>query len=183
MSEPQITWTKQQVRIRMEKGLTRFLALLDQLSDDQMLLPKDAAGWNVRDHVTHLAVWADGIAALLQREDRWKAMGLAMEDPEGDEPDYDLMNRQIVEQHRQVSPAQARAWLVAAHNRVLRTMDALAESELSAPYERFVAPYTGSWGHPIAEYILGNTEDHYDEHTAWVRAIVDGSATSAPQHD
>jgi hypothetical protein len=179
MSDSQTLWTKEEMRKRMEKGLAQFLELLDQLSDDQMLIPRDAAGWNIRDHVTHLAVWADGIAALLRREDRWKAMGLVMDNPEGDEPDYDLMNRQIVEQHQDISPAKARAWLIEAHERVLKAMEALPEAELSAPYERFVAPYTGNWGHAIAEYLLGNTEDHYDEHTSWIRAIVQGSAASS----
>jgi hypothetical protein len=61
----------------------------------------------------------------------------------------------------------------------MAAMEALEESELSLPYERFVAPYTGSWGHPISEYVLGNTEDHYDEHTAWILAIVDGSGPSS----
>jgi hypothetical protein len=179
MSESYTKRTKQELRTRMEKGLTEFLAVLDHFSDDEMLIPKDTAGWNVRDHIVHLAVWADGIAALLRREDRWKAMGLVMDNPEGDEPDYDLMNMQIAEQHRQVKPAQARAWLIEAHDRVLKAMDILTDDDLSAPYERFVAPYTGNWGHPIAEYILGNTEDHYDEHTPWVRAIVQLASPSA----
>jgi hypothetical protein len=176
MSEQPPTRTKQTMHTRMQTGLAQFLAVLDGFSDEQMLVPVDAAGWNVRDHVTHLAVWADGIAAIARREDRWHAMGLAMTNPEGDEPDYDRLNAQIVAQHRQLSPAQARAWLIAAHERVTAAMEALTEADLAAPYERFVAPYTGTWGHPIAEYILGNTEDHYDEHTAWIRAIVQGAS-------
>jgi hypothetical protein len=178
MSESYPVRTKQEVRERMDKGLAQFLATIDSLSDGQMLGPTDAVGWNVRDHLTHLAVWADGIAALLRREDRWAAMGLVMENPEGDEPDYDMLNAQIVERHRHLSPAEARAWLIAAHQRVADAVEALEESELSAPYERFVSPYTGDWGHPIAEYVLGNTEDHYDEHTPWLLAFVRASAAS-----
>ena len=179
MSESHVAYTKQALHARMDKGLTQFLALIDQLSAQQLLGPTDAAGWTVRDHLTHLAVWADGIAALLRHQDRWAAMGLLMDNPEDDEPDYDRLNRHIVEQHRHLSPVQARAWLIAAHQRVVDALEALNESELSAPYERFVAPYTGDWGHPIAEYILGNTEDHYTEHMPWVLAIVRTSATSA----
>lgn len=154
MSEPYAARTKQEIQARMQKGLTQFLAVLEAFSDEQMLVPVDAVGWNVRDHLVHLAVWADGIAALLRREDRWQAMGLAMENPEGDEPDYDLLNEKIASQHRQITPAQARAWLVAAHERVANAMAPLTDADLSAPYERFVAPYTGDWGYPIAEYIL-----------------------------
>jgi hypothetical protein len=51
-------------------------------------------------------------------------------------------------------------------------MEELDESELAAPYGRFVPPFTADWGYPIAEYILGNTEDHYDEHLSWIRASI-----------
>jgi hypothetical protein len=46
------------------------------------------------------------------------------------------------------------------------------EEELGWPYERFVSPLTGTEGHAIYEYVLGNTEDHYEEHTPWIQAIV-----------
>jgi hypothetical protein len=179
MSEPSTPRTKQELRASMKQGLSQFLAVLDLFSEEQMLSPRDAAGWNIRDHVTHLAVWAEGIAALLRREDRWKAMGLSIDDSEDKELDYNSVNGQIAERHQQVSPERARAWLIEAHEQVVRAMDELTEADLAAPYERFVAPYTGNRGRPIAEYILGNTEDHYEEHTAWMRAIVQPPTTSA----
>jgi hypothetical protein len=171
MSETKPAYRKQDIRARMEGGLAQLFGVIDQLTDDQKLAVTDAAGWNIRDHLAHLAVWADGIAALLRREDRWAAMGLEMEDPEGDEPDYDLLNAQIVQQHREISPERARAWLAEAQRGVLEAMESLQESELSDPYERFVPPFTGNWGYPIAEYILGNTEDHYDEHKEYILRI------------
>jgi uncharacterized damage-inducible protein DinB len=155
----------------MEQGRRQIAAFLEGLSDEQMLATRDAAGWNLRDHVTHLAAWADGIAALLRREDRWAAMGLAMANPEGDEPDYEWINAQIAARHQALPPGEARAWLLAAHERVRQAVEALPEAELGRPYERFVAPFTGEWGQPVAEYVLGNTEDHYDEHMGWMRAM------------
>jgi hypothetical protein len=170
--------TNQEVRTRLQHGLTEFLAVIDHFSDQQMLGPMDTAGWNVRDHLTHLAVWAEGIAALLRREDRWAAMSVVLKVAQDDEPDYDLLNGQLVEQYRHLSPTEARAWLIAAHERVLTALDTLTETELAAPYGHFVAPYTETWGEPIAVYILGNTEDHYDDHTPWVRAIVEAGSAS-----
>jgi hypothetical protein len=166
--------SREEVLGRMEQGLRQITAWLDGLTDEQLLAGRDAAGWNARDHVTHLAAWADGIAALLRREDRWAAMGLAMANPEGDEPDYEWINAQIADRHQALPPAEARAWLRAAHERVRAAVVALPEAELALPYERFVAPFTGDWGQPVAEYVLGNTEDHYDEHRPWMEAIVEG---------
>lgn len=167
MTEP----SRLRLRERMDAGLEELLAAIDVLTDEDMNGPVDAAGWNVRDHLTHLAVWADGIAALLRGEDRWKAMGLDMEEPDH-EPDYDQLNSQIVDHHRHLTADEARRWLIVAHQRVVNGMETLSEELLVAPYERFVAPYTGDRGHPISEYILGNTEDHYQEHLPWVLAIV-----------
>lgn len=157
----------------MERGLRDLLAALDQYSESQLIEPLDTQGWNGRDHLTHLAVWAEGIVALLRRENRWAAMGLAMEEPES-EPDYDLLNDAIVGLHRSMSGGEAREWVVRAHHQVSAAMDALADDELGLPYARYVAPFTGDWGEQITEYILGNTEDHYEEHATWIRSIAEG---------
>jgi hypothetical protein len=162
--------TKQEIRTEMDDGLTRFLAVIDRLSDEQMEIPTDAVGWTVRDHIAHLAVWAEGIAALLRREERWAAMGLDI--TEDDEHDWDVMNEQIARQHRHISPTQARAWLVTAHEQVSAAVESLEDAELAAPYAQFTVPFTGQQGDPIFEYILGNTAHHYAEHTPWIEAIV-----------
>jgi hypothetical protein len=132
---------------------------------------RDAVGWNIRDHLIHLAVWADGIAALLRREDRWAAMGLALNPSEDQEHDYDQINEQIAVQHREKSPAEARAWLIAAHGRIAAAIEPLDDAALAKPYDQYVAPFTGETGDPIVWYISGNTYEHYAEHLPWMQAI------------
>lgn len=167
---------REEIQARMGTGLGSLLEALDALSEAQLVGPVDAAGWNARDHIGHLASWAEGIAALVRRENRWAAMGLSMDEPEGDEPDYDVMNAELREKCRALTPQETRRWLVAAHGAVVDAMAALTHSDLGQPYERFVAPFTGSWGEPISEYILGNTEDHYSEHLPWLLAIANENA-------
>ena len=167
--------SKQELVASMNDGLAQFLTFIGELSEEQMLEPKDAAGWNVRDHLMHLAAWADGIAALLRREDRWAAMGLTIENPYDNEHDFDTMNEQIVVQHRHLSPAEARDWLVAAHERVAKAIAPLSEADLALTYNRFVAPFTSDGGRPVWGYVAGNTFGHYQEHTSWIREIVEQS--------
>lgn len=167
--------SKAELRRRIDDGLAAFLETIDSLTEDEAKNPVDDRGWNVCDHLTHLAVWAEGIAALTRHQARWQTMGLSIAEPEA-EPDYDLLNAEIVEQHRHLTFAQAREWVAAAHRKVAEAVDALSEEDLGLPYQRFVAPFTGDWGEPIAEYILGNTEDHYEEHTPWVLAIAKRAA-------
>ena len=172
MSEKYPKPTKQELIARMNDGLAQFLAFIDQFSEEQLLNPTDAVGWNGRDHITHLAVWTEGITALLYREDRWAAMGLTMDHFGDDEPDFDAMNAQIVIQHRHLSHTEAREWLVAAHEQAVAALEPLAEAELLLPYDRFVAPFTGDGGRPIWSYVAGITFGHYKQHTPWIEAIV-----------
>lgn len=169
--------TVRELRARMDDGLASLEAALDQLSEDQQTGPKDAAGWNVRDHLTHLAVWADGITALLRGEDRWAAMGvtpaLASNTPEA-RLDFDVINEQIAEQHRHRSAAEARALVVDAHRRLAAEIERLSDEQLTWPSKRFATPVIGGGRRAIAEYIVGNTYEHYAEHLPWLRAIAEG---------
>ncbi|QPC82638.1 ClbS/DfsB family four-helix bundle protein [Phototrophicus methaneseepsis] len=173
MQENQPAPTIRQLQQEMDEGLTRFLDFLDQYSDEELVTPTDAAGWTIRDHVAHLAVWADGIVGLLQGEDRWSRMGLPPEIAA--EHDLDAMNAEIARQNRHLNPADARARLIDAHERVIETMHTLTDADMANPYERYIAPYTSNEGPPVYHYILGNTAHHYDEHMPWIEAIAKSS--------
>jgi hypothetical protein len=98
-------------------------------------------------------------------------MGLAEETAQSH--DYDQMNNEIVVQQRHLPPAEARAWVVAANERVIAAVAALEDEELQRPYDYFLAPFTGNEGRPIVGYILANSAGHYKEHTPWIKAIVE----------
>ena len=53
MSNQQIKPTVSELKSRMNASLEKFLALIDTYSEEQMVTPTDAAGWTVRDHLTH----------------------------------------------------------------------------------------------------------------------------------
>ena len=163
-----------ELRARLDAGLTPFLAALDRLSEAQQTELRDAAGWTLRDHLTHLAAWADGVAALLRREDRWAAMGLNIKDPEQEGIDEDTLNERIAFQQRHLSASEARAWVVAAHGRLAAAVAALSDEELELPYDRYVAPFTGDSGNPVGMYVAGNSFGHYEEHLPWIEALAAG---------
>jgi hypothetical protein len=169
--------TVRELRARMDEGLAAFEAALDRLSEEQLTGPRDHVGWNVRDHLTHLTAWADGITALLRGEDRWKAMGATPTLAEGAaEPQYDLdvINAQIAEQHRHRSGAEARAMVVAAHQQLAVEVEKLTDEQLTWPYHRFGKPASGDGSRPIAQYIAGDSYGHYDEHLGWIEEIAAG---------
>jgi hypothetical protein len=171
MSHTDAVPTFQQIREEMDAGLDRLLALLDTYSDEQMLRLTDAGGWNVRDHITHLFSWTDGLIALLKKESRWVRMGIS---PEGvASRDFDVMNGEMVVQYRHLSPAEARAKLISAHQQVIEMMSGMSEAELMLPYKHYATTtFSGEDGPPIYAAILETTSQHYDEHTPWIKAII-----------
>jgi uncharacterized damage-inducible protein DinB len=52
---------------------------LNRLSEAQLTELKDAQGWSVKDHLTHLAAWERGMVDLLEYRARYEGMGLDRE--------------------------------------------------------------------------------------------------------
>jgi hypothetical protein len=170
--------TVRELRARMDAGLASFEAVLDRLSEEQLTGPRDAVGWNVRDHLTHLAAWANGITALLRGEDRWAAMGVTpVLAASATEPqlDFDVINERIAEQYRHLSGAEARALAVGAHHRLAAEVEKLSDEQLAWPSKRFAKPAVGDGSRAIVEYIAGDTYEHYGEHLGWMEAIAAGA--------
>jgi hypothetical protein len=173
MNEEIAPLTKQALIACMNEGLSHFLAFLDHYSAEQLEALTDAVGWNARDHITHLAAWADGIAALLRREDRWAAVGISKELGESQEDDVmNEANEVIAAQHRHLSAAEACQWLVAAHKGLVAAIEPLEDADLLLPYERFVAPFTGDGGRPIMDAITADSYEHYQEHGPWIESFI-----------
>src|SRR5262245_46281468 len=59
---------------RIENGWNDLQSYLATLSAEQLMTPTDAAGWTAKDHVIHLAIWEDGISALLEGQTQREGM-------------------------------------------------------------------------------------------------------------
>lgn len=158
---------------RMDAAYTDFAAYVDGLSDEQLVARADAAGWSAKDHLIHLAVWARGIAAALDRKPRWEAMGVSRDDWRSMEAtgSYDELNEAIRARHADRSPGDVRADLAAAHAALRDRVATLKDEDLMRPYSHYQ-----SWAtdrkEPIVGFIMGNSAGHYAEHRPWIEAIV-----------
>jgi hypothetical protein len=170
VTEEEVAPTVAELRRLMDEGLGRLLTTVDQLDPARIEDSTDAQGWSAEDHLAHLAIWVDGIAALLRTENRWAAMGLDITDADRDSLGADGINDLVVDRHRDLTPAQARAWLMEAHSRLGKAVESLSDDDLMRPYGSFTTPPDDK-GHPIFGYVVGNTFEHYDEHLPWIVAI------------
>jgi hypothetical protein len=161
--------TKAELLQKMEEGWNTFHAYVSTLTPAQLTEPKDAAGWSAKDHLIHLAVWQDGVSAVLEQkgETRPGAMGL---DAETWAQDFDAMNAVIQQQNRDLPVETVLERLRAAHTRMFNLVSALPEEALFLPYKRYDP--SSKRRRPIIGWIVADSYAHYAEHTPWIQAIV-----------
>lgn len=167
--EEQLPATVDEVVARIERGRTEFYAALDGLSDEQLAAPLTERAWSAADHMAHIAVWMEGIVGALEGRSRWAVMGAGPPD----KGDYDRLNEELRAQRGALSPAEARAWLDATHERLLEKLRSMTIDELRRPYDHY-QPGEGraNGGEPFLNWIIGDSYEHYDEHRGWITAAL-----------
>ena len=161
-------FSKDQLLQRIQDGWNDFTAYLNTLSEVQMTQPKDAAGWTAKDHVMHLAVWEDGINAVLERQSRRERMGL--DEAVWQRWDFDEINEVIRRQHQDLPLAEVRQKFRDAHERLVAKVESMSEEDLQRSYADYQADARRT--DPVFNAIAGNTFGHYAEHKPWIAAIV-----------
>jgi hypothetical protein len=168
----EIQFSKTELFNRIHKAFTVLEAIIQKHNDAQLSRP-GSSGWAVKDHLVHLAVWEKGIAELLQRRDRYAAMGVP--NPAAQPGmDIDEINEMIFNNHNQLSAGEAKQMLSDAHDQLLKTLEPLSEAELQLPYSSFL-PESSRPGpeHPVWQSVVGNSNEHYEEHTAYIITLLD----------
>lgn len=151
----------------IEQGWNDLHAYLDTLSDQQLAIPTDAAGWTVKDHIIHMAVWEKGVCTLLQGKPRHEGMGL---DEDTWNSHFDVINAVIQQQHQHMPLDEVLQTFKHGHEQLVEKVAALADDDLLRPYRYFDPASTID--SPIIDRIVGNTFEHYSEHKPWIAAIV-----------
>jgi hypothetical protein len=150
-------------------------AYVATLTDTQLTQLTDAAGWTVKDHLIHLAVWEDGIWALLNKQDRAAQMGVDADTWK--RWDFDEINGMIQQQHKDKSWAEVEQKRQASHQQFVAQIEATSEADLARPARDFQINSTSNT--PVIQIVTGDAFAHYDTHLPWIKAIVDGAKTNA----
>lgn len=160
-------FSKEELLQRMEDGWVEFDAYISSLTEEQLTQPTDNAGWTAKDHLIHLALWAAGITALLDKQPRWDAMGITRELLAGE---YDASNEAIRQQNQHREVDDVLATLRAEHHALAAAAVALTEEELELPYNHYQPDSEND--RPVWNWIVADSFAHYDEHRPWIEAIV-----------
>lgn len=156
LTKTQVSWEK----------LNAYVATLN---DKQLTQLTDAAGWTVKDHLVHLAVWEDGVWALLNKQSRPAQMGV--DEATWKRWKFDEINAIIQQMHRDKSWAEVEQKRQASHKRFVEQIEATSEIDLQRPARDFQANSTSTT--PVIQIVLGDAFEHYDTHLPWIKAIAE----------
>ncbi len=162
------TLSKAELLRRMQGGWAELNRYVATLTDQQLTGPTDAAGWTVKDHLIHLAVWEDSSFAILEGLARHDYMGVDQEIWEGG--DFDRINAVIQQRFHDLPMDSVRRTHQDVHARLVRKIESLSDDDLHRPYSYYQT--TSPHQDEVIGWIVGNSYEHYDEHRPWIEAIL-----------
>ncbi len=155
---------------RLHHAKSAVIHALHDYSVEQMTQLRDHAGWTIKDHLDHLAVWEEGIAALLEKQPRYEAMGVDRATVLS--ASEDELNAIMRERVASSTLDGTLAALRASHEHLRHTVENLSDDDLMRGYSYFQPNDPGEdSGKPIVAWIVGNSNEHYLEHLPWIQAI------------
>jgi hypothetical protein len=170
---PNSPLNKQEALAAMAREREALEKVIAPLSDAQLTAP-GKEGWSIKDHLMHIAVWEQGIVALLNQQSRYGAMGLSRDEWRMEYPDFDQRTNALIhERTKSRSLAEVRAAFRDSHRQMLEVLGRLTDDDLSKPYWHYAAEEPHDDTRPVYEWIAGNTYAHYAEHREWIQAIID----------
>ncbi len=168
--QPEFPQNKDGLVAQIQTSRRALWSFVDGLSDDEMTALHDAQGWAIKDHLVHLALWQNGIAALLRRQPRWPAMGLT--DAEArDSVNSDAINALLQPKYADMTAQDARQFLRDSQDALDAALAPLSTEDLLKSYSSY-DPDESERDTFVVAYVIGNSCGHYEEHLPWTEAII-----------
>jgi hypothetical protein len=135
---------------------------------------QDQAGWSVKDHVTHLAVWEDSVVILFRGGRRHEALGI--EEAFYTAGNFDEINEIIRVRLEGTALEEAIRNLEGAHQQLMGHLKTLRDADLNAKAREFFPQAPANDDRALASLICDITGRHFTEHLEWMRDLVGGVA-------
>ncbi len=152
---------------KIDAAWDKLQAFLSALSEAQMLELRDSAGWNVVDHIAHLAAWEQSVLQLFAGQPRYQALGVELALYES--ADIDAINAAARASWSGLSRTQALDKFQAIHEKMLSALGGLSEDEFNQPLATLFPQAARGDERRLAYVVMGNTDYHYLEHMGWMQ--------------
>jgi len=161
--------TKSELIRLIDDAWAGFDSYLASLTDQQMTDLYDHEGWNVRDHITHLAAWEKTVVLLIQGKPRFQFLGadaahIAMKP-------IDELNAALREHWKNLPLTSAIELYRGGHKELIASLQTLTDEDLSRPASQFF-PQMSDDTRRVVDVIQDNANGHIAEHLPWIKAIV-----------
>ena len=135
------------------------------LSDEQMNIP-GAGGWSIKDHLAHLTAWEQ---FMLQCHLRGRPAHKVMQVDEATWKTLDEngINDILYQRSRQRPVAEVMADRHRSHEQVVTTLEQIPFADLMKPNYP-----DDPQARPLIGWVIGNTYEHYQEHRAYIEALI-----------
>ena len=152
--------TKDELIKKIEAGWNDLQAALDGLTEEQMHQPGVMGEWTIKDVLAHITAWQTRLITALFKAEK----GFAPETTESGKA-VDQLNERFYREMKDRSFDQVWDDLDSSYHQILTRLENWKDKDLFDP-KRF------RWmqGHPFAEYIAGDSYEHYAEHATQIRA-------------
>jgi hypothetical protein len=152
-----MTTTAATTLAEFDAAWSRLDDTVKSLSPRQLSDVRDRAGWAVKDHLIHVALWERALLASVDGRPRHEALGIDAATDTSE--DWDGINAQI---------------FAATRHRALDDVLETLRSTHGTTRSRLAAAVTGS-ASPADEKLLGDVGgyiEHYDQHRGWILELV-----------
>lgn len=163
-----------------------LVAYVDGVPDEQWSDPKDAAGWSVKDHVSHLTQWDRAVIALLRDQvPLQETLGISA--AAWSAGSYDPMNEAIRQLAVNDSVYKVRADRDVTWTDLLALLNELSDEQLARPAGEVGLVVGQPVLNPsaLSESVLQVLVDwcggSYAEHLRYIRTLVAGESATQPR--
>ena len=153
----------------MDESWNELQTFIERLSEKELTIPTDPAGWTVKDHLIHIAAWVQAGRHLLDGVSKRETLDIPQEIWDQDD---DPINAVLQERYKDMPLDEVKQILQQRHEEMLQKVATMSDDALQLPYNHYQP--SASWEAPIMMVINIDTTEHYREHIPWMQAIVSG---------
>lgn len=166
MTSNTVPTSKEELLAQIEQKWTALQDLVNQLSAEEFEIP-GPDGWSVKDQLAHIMHWEQWLIRHHIGGESPQEI-LKMSQQEDDELDVDELNDIIFQQHHERPLQDILEESQKTHQQTVALLSAMS-------YDDFMRPRypDDPEGRPLLNWILGDTTEHYEEHTPAIQAILD----------
>ena len=171
--------TKQELIDATTTAWDAFVASVDGVPEERWTGPTDAAGWSVKDHVSHVTQWDRAVIERLRNHGRLQET-LGVSDTAWTADSFDPMNEELRRRTANDAVPLVKADRDATWRELVSLLGALSEEQLAQSGTEVglgIGDGERPLSAPVVQVLDAYWGAHYDEHRQCITAIVEGEPT------